>query len=53
MYSLDIIKSEMPCIKSNSNARKTVTYMSSEVQGQVWVGIRDLESTALRIYLNP
>lgn len=35
--------------KSNGNVKKAATYMNSEVQGQVWVGIRKLESTALKL----
>lgn len=51
---LDITEFELPFTQSNGNAKKAVTYTkSSEAQGQVWAGIRNLESTALRMYLNP
>lgn len=52
--ALDITEFELPFTQSNGNAKKAVTYMkSSEAQGQEWAGIRNLESTALRMYLNP
>lgn len=51
---LDITEFEVPLTQSNGNAKKAVTYTkSSEAQGQVRVGIRNLESTPLRMYLNP
>lgn len=49
----DIIEFEMPFIPSYGHDKKAVAYMSCESQEQVWAGIRNLESTALRMYLNP
>lgn len=49
---LDINEFEMLCTLPNGDDKKAVAYVHSEAQGQVWAGIRKLQSKSLRMYLN-
>lgn len=53
MYGIRHFQFKMPFTQSNGNDKKAVPCVSSRVQEKVWAGIRNLESIALKMYLNP